>query len=114
MELLVWALLGAVIGVLSGLIRLPVRQETVVSETEGTEEIEEGAGVSEELHDIMLEAFRRIAPNSRGAGSCDLLNLSTAIQKLEAGEDVPAGVCVYLLEKVGAGDLAEKARGAGV
>jgi hypothetical protein len=41
------------------------------------------------------------------------MNLSTIIQKLEAGEDVAPGVCSYLLEKIGAGDLAEQIKGAG-
>lgn len=101
--------IGSVFGVISVLARLPEK-----GGARGVEKEEEGAGGSEELHDIMLEAFRRVSPNSRGVFSRDLLNLSTAIQKLEAGEGVPVGVCVYLLEKVGAGDLAEKARGAGV
>lgn len=79
------------------------------------EEKEEGAGVCESawLLPIMQEAFRRAAPNSRGRGSFDYLNLSTIIQKIEAGEEVAPGVCIYLLEKIGDGDLAEQIKGAG-
>lgn len=79
------------------------------------DEKEEGAGACESawMLPIMQEAFRRAAPNSRGRGSRDYMNLSTIIQKLEAGEDVAPGVCSYLLEKIGAGDLAEQIRGAG-
>lgn len=79
------------------------------------EEKEEGAGVCESawLLPIMQEAFRRAAPNSRGRGNRDYMNLSTIIAKLEAGEDVAPGVCSYLLEKIGAGDLAEQIKGAG-
>lgn len=104
--LVCWAV-AAILGGAYGLLLRSMRA--------GGEKEEEGAAVvNAELHGIMLEAYHRINPNSRGIFSRDLLNLSTAIQKLEAGEGVPAGVCVYLLEKVGAGDLAEKAKGAGV
>lgn len=96
----------AIAGVMGWLVGLAIKNAQAVPE-----EKEDGAAVA--LHDLMVEAFRRINPNSRGIFSRDLLNLSTAIQKLEAGEDVPAGVCIFLLEKVGAGDLAEKAKGAG-
>lgn len=82
---------------------------------DGVPEKEEGARVCKSawMLPIMQDAFRRAAPNSRGRGSLDYLNLSTVIQKLEAGEEVAPGVCSYLLEKIGAGDLAEQIKGAG-
>lgn len=104
--LICWALAG-LIGWFGG--------KLLKQDRDGEPEKEEGAGVCESawLLPIMQEAFRRAAPNSRGRGSRDYMNLSTIIQKLEAGEDVAPGVCSYLLEKIGAGDLAEQIKGAG-
>ena len=63
---------------------------------------------------ILLEAFAALSPNSRGRGSVAFLNLSTAIQKLEAGERIAPGVLVYLLNQIeGAGPWAERIKGAG-
>jgi len=103
-------LIALLIGTAAGLLQAFCKGWRAVPD-----EKEEGAGACESawLLPIMQEAFRRAAPNSRGRGSRDYMNLSTIIQKLEAGEDVAPGVCSYLLEKIGAGDLAEQIKGAG-
>lgn len=104
-------LIALLIGIAAGLLQAFCKGWRAVA-PDGKEE---GAGVCESawLLPILYESFRRAAPNSRGRGSVDYLNLSTIIQKIEGGEVVAPGVCIYLLEKIGDRDLAEQIKGAG-
>lgn len=107
--LLCWAL-GGLIGLVWGIIQK-------AGSNEATKKEEEGAGESFDFYtlSVLKEAFRATAPNSRARGSVDLMNLSTLIQKIEAGEGVPEGLPFYLLSRIeGAERYAEKLKpGAG-
>lgn len=94
-----WAV-AAILGGAWGLMnRRPEEKET-----EG-----EGVAVDDARLEILRDAFRAIAPNSRGMMSRDLLNLSTLIQKMEAGEELPEGLGAYLLSRIpGAEGYAER------
>lgn len=83
---------------------------------DGAPEKEEGAGVckSSAYLPVLRDAFKTLSPNSRGRGSIAFLNLSTAIQRIEAGEELAPGVLVYLLNQIEGGALwAEQIKGAG-
>lgn len=75
---------------------------------------EGGGGVNYDRLALLRDAWRELSPNTTRRVSMDLLNLSTLIQKVEAGEDVPAGLGAYLLARIpGAESWAERAREAG-
>jgi hypothetical protein len=79
-----------------------------------TEKEEGGRAVDYDRAELLAAAFRDLSPNSRGRGSIDYLNLSTIIQKIEAGEEVPAGLGAFILSRIPDGEKwAEIARGAG-
>lgn len=87
-----------------------VRLKRAASESNG----EGGGGVDFDRLAILRDAWRELSPNTTGRVSLDIMNLSTLIQKVEAGEDVPAGLGAYLLARIpGAESWAERAREAG-
>lgn len=105
--LICWAIAGA-IGWFGG--------KYLMNRSTDKPEKEEGAGVCESSAylPILRDAFKTLSPNSRGRGSIAFLNLSTAIQRIEAGEELAPGVLVYLLNQIeGGAPWAEQIKGAG-
>lgn len=105
--LICWALAG-LIGWFGG--------KLLKQDRDGEPEKEEGARVCESSAylPILRDAFKTLSPNSRGRGSIAFLNLSTAIQRIEAGEELAPGVLVYLLNQIeGGAPWAEQIKGAG-
>lgn len=110
LELLAWLAVVCAIGAVFGLLGVVLRRDPVAWPEKG----EGGRAVDYDRAELLAAAFRDLSPNSRGRGSIDFLNLSTIIQKIEAGEEVPAGLGAFILSRIpGAGAWAKKAKEAG-